>query len=51
MGCLKSKNGSKNHMTDQEMLIKGNHEEHHLHLNKQEKASTVHVIAGVHQLK
>ena len=30
------------------MTIKGSHEEHHLNLKKSEKASTVHVTAGVH---
>ena len=29
----------------------GSHDEHHLKLNKVEKASNVHVMAGVHQLK
>lgn len=33
------------------MKIHGSHAEHHLHLKQGEKASKVHVTAGVHQLK
>ena len=36
---------------NQSMKIVGSHHEHHLHLKKGEKASQVHVTAGVHELK
>ena len=32
-------------------MIKGSHDEHHIKLKQAEKASDVHVMAGVHQLK
>lgn len=47
MGCLSSKKSQK----QQALLIKGSHDEHHIHLKQAEKASEVHVLAGVHQLK
>ena len=47
MGCLSSKNSKK----QQALLIKGSHDEHHIKLKQAEKASDVHVMAGVHQLK
>mgnify|MGYP001255048537 CR=1 FL=1 len=46
MGCLSSKNSNK-----EKLLIRGSHEEHHIKLKDAEKASQVHVVAGVHQLK
>ena len=54
MGCFNSKTvGSGKHAPkmNPSMRIVGSHHEHHLHLKKAEKASQVHVTAGVHQLK
>ena len=50
MGCCMSSKGS-HQGPKRKMTIQGSHEEHHVKLKQQEKASSVHVTAGVHQLK
>lgn len=56
MGCSNSKrpaaqSGAERPKMNQNMRIHGSHNEHHLELRRNEKASQVKVVAGVHQLK